>query len=86
MFIIIKSRSNDEDDEDMEDSEHTTIKVAVYEEKAYWVYQNTFYESEITREPDFTTAKVIDIMEMSTKQLDELFTILDELEEEIERD
>lgn len=62
------------------------IRVAVYDEKAYWVYDNVFYESDVTREPDFTTARPIDTMSMNPKDLNKLMHILDELKEETERD
>ncbi len=63
------------------DMQHTTIRVAVYEEKAYWVHDNIFYESEITREPDFETARPIDTMLLDPKELGNLLTILDDLKE-----
>lgn len=74
------------DEEDYYEDDEGVVKVAVYGEKAYWVYENTFYESEIVREPDFTTARPIDTMSMSAKQLNELLGILDELKEETERE
>lgn len=66
---------------DMDDDEHQTIHVAVYDDKAYWVVNNVFYESDITREPDFTTARPIDTMDLPPKKLNELLIILDELKE-----
>lgn len=85
LFIIIKNRYI-MDEEDYYEDDEGVVKVAVYGEKAYWVYENTFYESEIVREPDFTTARPIDTMSMSAKQLNELLGILDELKEETERE
>lgn len=77
-----KKRSNEESDDFMsDDSEYETVRVAVYEEKAYWVHDNIFYESEIVHEPDFTTARPIDTMSMSAKELNELLKILDDLKE-----
>lgn len=61
--------------------EEDTIRVAVYDDKAYWVYQNVFYESEVVREPDFTTARPIDTMDLASKDLAKLLSILDELEQ-----
>jgi hypothetical protein len=88
LFIMAKGTSYDYDyEEEYEDDESVpVVKVAVYEEKAYWVYENIFYESEVTREPDFTTARPIDTMSMSSKQLNDLLNILDELKEETERE
>lgn len=66
---------------DMDDEDHQTINVAVYDDKAYWVVNNVFYESDITKEPDFTTARPIDTMDLPPKKLNELLIILDELKE-----
>jgi hypothetical protein len=77
LFILIKGNTFEED----YDMQHTTIRVAVYDEKAYWVHDNIFYESEITREPDFETAKPIDTMLLDPKELGNLLTILDDLKE-----
>lgn len=77
LFILIRDNTFEEE----YDGERTTIHVAVYEDKAYWVHDNIFYESEITREPDFETARPIDTTSMNPKELDSLFTILDDLEE-----
>lgn len=86
LFIIIRNRYIMDDEEYYDEDDEGVVKVAVYGEKAYWVYDNIFYESEITREPDFTTARPIDTMSMSSKQLNELLNILDELKEETERE
>jgi len=75
-----KSTQGDDDDFDMEDEFREIIKVAVYEEKAYWVHNHVLYESEVTREPDFETARPIDTMKLSQKEMSDLFEILDELE------
>ena len=83
LFIMIRDRYEeyDEDDEDYDMDEHESIRVAVYDDKAYWVHNNVFYESDVTREPDFETARPIDIMSMGNKELSKLLTILDEIEE-----
>lgn len=78
-----QSYQDDEDDfflDDDEFSEKETIRVAVYEDKAYWVYDNVFYQSEVTREPDFSTAEAVDTMSLSPKELNKLMAILDELQ------
>lgn len=62
------------------DEEKDTIHVAVYEDKAYWVHENIFYEADLIAEPDFATARPIDTMSLNTKQVTELMEILDELE------
>ncbi len=80
MFISKKERQDEpEIDLDLEDG-HEIIRVSIQENKAYWVYDNVLYESEVTREPDFETARPIDVMSLSAKQMKELFEILDDLE------
>lgn len=86
-FIIVHNRHNEygyEEEYDYDDED--IVRVAVYDEKAYWVYENVFYESDVTREPDFTTARPVDTMSMSAKQLNKLLNILDELENKNERE
>jgi hypothetical protein len=56
------------------------IRVAVVDDKAYWVKNNVFYEAEVISEPDFSTAQPIDTMSLSKRKLNELLIILDELE------
>ena len=80
LAIIIMKRNSSDDDENELPEGMDLVRVAVYEEKAYGVYDNVFYESDIIREPDFTTARPIDTMSLSPKQLNELLTILDEIE------
>ena len=80
LAIIIMKRNNGDDGEEELPEGMDIVRVAVYEEKAYWVYDNVFYESDIIREPDFTTARPIDTMSLSAKQLNELLNILDEIE------
>jgi hypothetical protein len=89
IFIMVHNRHDEyEDDDDFmfDDEDHEVVRVAVYDEKAYWVHENVFYESDVTREPDFTTARAIDTMSMSPKQLNKLLNILDELENNNERE
>lgn len=82
-YIIIRNMKNNDDE--LEDEfgkyDEQTIRVAVYQDKAYWVKDNVFYESEVLREPDFETAKPIDTMSLSPKDLNRLLSILDDLEE-----
>ena len=78
--------NNDEDFFFDEDEDHEVIRVAVYDEKAYWVHDNIFYESEVVREPDFTTARPIDTMELPPKELNRLLSILDELGKNSEKE
>lgn len=82
-IIWYKSKPYEDDSNDNEyDLEDSmgTIRVAVINEKAYWVHDNVFYESEVIKEPDFDTAQPVDIDSLSPKQMQDLFEILDDLE------
>lgn len=86
LFIIVRSKkvteTDDLDDFIQEQDDEKVIRVAVYDDKAYWVHDNVFYESDTVREPDFTTARPVDTMSMSGKQINKLLSILDELKEQ----
>jgi len=72
---IIKSA-----EEDMEEEEF--ISVAVIEDKAYWVVNNMFYQADIIDgEVDKTSSKPIDAFKMSSKQINKMLYILDNLSE-----
>lgn len=84
LFIIMKKENTAtqfDDDEDyfLEDEDREVVRIAVYEDKAYWVYDNVFYQSDVTREPDFSTAEAVDTMDLPPKELHRLMNILDEL-------
>ena len=85
-FIIIKNNNKDLEEEydglDIEDEgERQIIRAAIYDTKAFWVHDNIFYESDVLREPDWSTARPIDTMKLSQKSLSNLLKILDDLKE-----
>lgn len=83
-YILLKNSKQEveEDYEDLvEDDESYIIRAAVYDTKAFWVHENIFYESEVTKEPDWSTARPIDTMKLSEKSLSNLLKILDDLNE-----
>lgn len=86
LLIMNQKGSYDNHDEEYPDEfneiDPETVRIAVYKDKAYWVHNNIFYQSEITWEPDFTTAEPIDTMSLSNKELTDLLIILDELKEQ----
>ena len=86
LFIILRSERQVEEEEEYDLEDAQRITVAVYDDKAYWIYDNTFYESDVTKEPDFATARPIDTMSMNQKELEKLMIILDELKAEMERE
>jgi hypothetical protein len=95
LFIMVRDTEDYENHDYEEDGDfiqdeiesgQARIKVAVYEDKAYWVYQNVLYESETTKEPAFETARPVDVMALPKKDVNKLLGILDDLEEDNERD
>ena len=83
LLIMFKGKKNNDDEVDFPmDDDHEVIRVAVQDEKAYWVYDNVFYEADTMREPDFTTARPIDTMTLSPKELNHLLSILDDLKQD----
>lgn len=84
LYIMLKRSTVNVDDEyesmDLEeDEERHIIRAAIYDTKAFWVHDNIFYESDVTREPDWSTARPIDTMKLSEKSLSNLLKILDDL-------
>jgi hypothetical protein len=60
--------------------EKNTVKVAIVGDKAYWVHENTFYESDIVNgHIDNSAARPIDAHKLSSKQLKNLLDILDNI-------
>jgi len=69
-----------EDDED----DGTRVTVAMVNGKAYWVWDNTMWETEVDEdgEPDKAAARPIDTDEMSFQQVKMHMAILDSIERE----
>ena len=54
------------------------IKVAITENKAYWVHENIFYESDVVDGyVDSENSRPIDAHKLSQKELNKLMDILD---------
>lgn len=70
-------------EEDVQDEgDDNYVSVAVVEDKAYWVVDNTFYVAEIIDgEIDKTSSRPIDAFEMSPKDVTKMLFILDNLTE-----
>jgi hypothetical protein len=60
-----------------------SISVAIVENKAYWVHNNTIYRADIDTlgEIDTDNAKPIDVFSLSKKETKQLLKILDSLSE-----
>ena len=58
------------------------LKVVIEKDKAYWILNNVFYTADaINGRVDENTAKPLDIENMSTKELDKMLSILDDLKQ-----
>ena len=57
------------------------IKVVVIDSKAYWIQDNTFYETTITDSGEInqSLAKPVDTSNMGTEEIDKLMKIVDDL-------
>jgi len=68
-------------EEEMEDDEDF-ISVAVVEDKAYWVINNMFYQADIIDgEVDKTSSRPVDAFDISSKEINKMLSILDNLSE-----
>lgn len=59
----------------------SNLTAAIVADKAYWVYNNVFYEAEVIQEPDWETAKPVDVDKLSQKELDNLMGVLDDIKD-----
>lgn len=58
------------------------LRVVITEGKAYWILNNVFYTANaINGRVDESTIKPLDIENMSTKELDKMLSILDDLKQ-----
>ena len=73
-----------EDDED----DSTRVTVAMVNGKAYWVWDNTMWETEVDEEgePDRAAARPIDTENMTFQELKMHMAILDSLQRESEKE
>lgn len=70
-----------------DDEDSTRVTVAMVNGKAYWVWDNTMWETEVEEdgEPDRAAARPIDTDEMSFQQIKMHMAILDSLQRESEK-
>ena len=82
LLIIIKNNTKSVSEEFIEDYDEESVRVAILDDKAYWVYHNTLYETDVyDGDPDFDSAQPVDTMNMPHKELNRLLYILDSLAE-----
>jgi len=69
------------DDYDEEEDERY-LKVAIVEDKAYWVVNNVFYEADVVDEDIIKEdAKPVDAFDMDFKDVTKMMTILDNIQD-----
>lgn len=57
-----------------------TVRIAIIGDKAYWVYDNTFYETDVVDgEIDRDSSRPIDTNKLSIKQVRMLMDVLDSI-------
>ena len=82
LLIIIKNNTKTMSEEFIDDDDEESVRVAILDDKAYWVYHNTLYETDVyDGDPDFDSAQPVDTMSMPHKELNRLLYILDSLAE-----
>jgi len=94
LFILIKIRpefeefyeDEDEDEPDEEESSESKFRVAMYQDKAYWVHRNVLYESELVSEPNWATARPVQAIDLPTKEVNRLLKVLDDLQKNKEEE
>lgn len=70
---------NYEDDEEEDDR---YLKVAIVEDKAYWVVNNVFYEADVIDEEIMKEdARPVDAFDMDFKEVTKMMTILDNIQD-----
>jgi hypothetical protein len=75
-----KFKTNGDDSQLEQIRKKNIIKVAIIGSKAYWVHDNTFFESSIVDGYiDNEGAKPIDAHTLSTKEFEKLLKVLDNL-------
>lgn len=68
------------DHDDKEDERY--LKVAIVEDKAYWVVNNTLYEADVVGEEIIKEeARPVDAFDMDFKEVTKMMTILDNIQD-----
>ena len=67
---------------DHEQENEKYLKVAIVEDKAYWVVNNTLYEADVVDEEILKEeARVVDAFDMDFKQVTKMMAILDNIQD-----
>ena len=80
---IVYMFTGEKSDSLMEEEGEEIIRIAMLDDKAYWVHDNIFYEADlIDGDPDIDNARPIDAINISDVEIDKLLYILDTLNDE----
>jgi hypothetical protein len=79
-IIMNRERSKQKKQSNQKYSQES-IKVIVVEDDAYWIQDNTFYQTKVTEdgEIDQSSAKPVDTSNMGVEEIDRLMKIVDDL-------
>lgn len=65
-----------------EEDQQELINVAIFNDKAYWVHENIFYEADIiNNEINKESSRPVNVFEMSSYDISKMLFILDNLSE-----
>lgn len=72
----------DDYDDDYEEEDERFLKVAIVEDKAYWVVNNTFWEADVIDDEIVKEeARQINAFDMDFKDVNKMMIILDNIED-----
>ena len=81
-FLQMSIVSEEKQYEQFFDEDEDYVKVAIAEDKAYWVFNNTLYEAEIIDDEIVREyARPVDAFDMKYEDVTKLMQILDEIED-----
>jgi hypothetical protein len=82
LFIGLFLQIAEEEDALEENEDHNFIKVAIVEDKAYWVINNILYEANVVDgEIEKEEASPVDAFKMNYKEVNKLMSILDNMQD-----
>ena len=81
-FLVETMAEEEEMQEPFNEDDENFIKVAIVDDKAYWVIQNVLYEADvIDEEIDKENASPVDAFSMDFKEVNQLMNILDNMQD-----
>jgi hypothetical protein len=81
-FLVEALTEEEEMHQPFNEEDENFIKVAIVEDKAYWVIQNVLYQADIIDEEiDKENASPVDAFSMDFKEVNQLMNILDNMQD-----